>query len=224
MKSICLVIAALIINTKSNAQNQVGIFVGPQATQSHYTIDGNKQENELRYGFQAGVMMKVPFEGNIYFNPAVFYSMKGYKVSFTHYAFPPDVNAVDNQTTLHTVEIAPLLQVDLGKKPGHFFIKAGPSIDVQLFGKEKFNLASGGRVERKMKFSFGDYGHFAASLIGQFGYETVDGFSIFAHYAHGVGSINNADGGPRIKHRVYSITIGKYLKRKKIIIDTRNRE
>jgi len=208
----------------SFAQNKIGLYAGPQATRSHYTISGRQQDNEFRYGFHTGVLMKVPFEGNLYFSPTVFYSMKGYKVKFRNYAFPPDLQAVDNNLIMHTLEMAALLQYDFGKKPGRFFIKAGPSIDFQLFGKEEYNLSTGGTVKRNLKFSFSDYGHFAASMLGQFGYETVDGFFVFANYTHGLGSINNADEGPRIKHRVFSISIGKFLNRNKIIIDTRNQE
>lgn len=224
MRSVCLLICSLGIVCSSFCQNQVGIFAGPQATRTLYTILNQKQENEFKYGFHAGVMMKVPFEGNLYFAPAVFYSMKGYKVNFTSYAFPPDVQAVDNNTTIHTAEMAALLQYDLGKSPSHFFIKAGPSLDFQLFGKEEYHLSTGGKVNRNMKFSYGDYGHFSANMLAQFGYETVDGFTIFANYTHGMASINNADGGPKIRHRVFSISIGKYFNRKKIVIDTRNKE
>lgn len=224
MKSFFLSTLALLCTLLSHSQNQVGIFFGPQATQTKYTILNQKQKNEFKYGFQAGVNMKTPFEGNLYFAPAVFYSMKGYKVKFTDFAFPPDVNAVDNKTIIHTFEIAPLLQYDFGQNPGHVFIRGGPTLDFQLFGKEEYNLASGTRVKQNMKFSYGDYGHFSANAIAQIGYETVDDFMIFAQYTHGLASINNADGGPRIRHRVFGISIGKYLNKKKIIIDTRNRE
>jgi hypothetical protein len=155
--------------------------------------------------------MKALFEGRLYFAPAVFYSLKGYKVTFSRYAYPPDPNAQDNNTTLHTFEIAPMLQYDFSDQPGHLFIKAGPSIDFQIAGKEKFNLLSGGSVDRSMKFSFGDYGRFGTSAIAQFGYETGSGFILFAQYTHGLGSINNFDEGPKIRHRVWGISLGKYF-------------
>ncbi|MBM3414960.1 MAG: PorT family protein [Bacteroidetes bacterium] len=103
---------------------------------------------------------------------------------------------MDNDVTLHTFELAPMLQYNFSEEDGHFFIKAGPSIDVQLFGKEKFNKSGGGSVNRNMKFSFGDYGRFGANLLLQAGYETAGGFVIFAHYTHGIGSIVNTDNGP----------------------------
>ena len=39
-----------------------------------------------------------------------------------------------------------------------------------------------------------------------------------------LGSINNADYGPRIRHRVFGVSIGKYFKKKNITLDTHNKE
>ncbi len=225
MKRFCLLSVFVTASFIAGAQNQVSIFAGPQATAARYTIQKQLQKNEtVKYGFHIGTSMKVPFEGNIYFAPAVFYSLKGYHVNFIQFVFPPDADAINNNTTLHTFELAPMLQVDLGSNPNHFFIKAGPSLDFQLSGKESFELETGEQVDRSMKFSYGDYGRVAANLIGQFGFETGGGFLVYTQYSHGVGSINNADEGPRIRHRVYGLTIGKYFKNKKIVIDTRNRQ
>ncbi len=224
MKRFYLSVFTLLFAFMASSQVQFGIFAGPQATATRYTILNEKQKNDFKYGFQAGLNLKVPFDGNLYFAPAAFYSMKGYKVTFTQYLFPPDVNAKDNNTTIHTFELAALLQYDLGNGPSTFFIKAGPSLDFQLFGKEKFNLMNGGSVSRNMKFSYGDYGHYSANMLAQVGYETSSGFMLFAQYTHGMASLNNADGGPKIRHRAYGISIGKYLNRKKIVLDTKNRE
>jgi hypothetical protein len=224
MKNIYALSFALFITLTVNSQVEVGLFVGPQATAARYTILNQKQKGEYKYGFQAGVGFKVPFENRLFFAPAGFYSLKGYNVTFTQFAFPPDVNAKDNNTTIHTFELAALLQYDLSGQPGHAFIKAGPSLDFHLFGKETYNLMNGESVSRNMKFSNGDYGHFSANMLAQFGYETSGGFMIFVQYTHGMASTSNADGGPKIRHRAYGISIGKYLNRKKIVIDTKNKE
>jgi hypothetical protein len=215
MKSGFLSVIMFCIFINGWSQNQTGIFFGPQATSASYSVFSIKQDNKTKFGFQAGVNMKVPFEGNLYFAPAAFYSLKGYKVNFTEYSYPPSADAKDNNTTLHTFELAALLQYDLGKNPGHFFIRTGPSLDFQLIGKEKFNLKAGGTVDRNMKFSYVDYGHFSANLLGHFGYETADGFFIFLQYTLGLASINNFDGGPLIRHRAYGISVGRYLHHKK---------
>ncbi|MBK5271498.1 MAG: hypothetical protein JJE22_10840 [Bacteroidia bacterium] len=66
-----------------------------------------------------------------------------------------------------------------------------------------------------MKFSYTDYGHFSANMLAQFGYETGSGLILFAQYSFGLASINNADYGPEIRHRIYGISIGKYINSKK---------
>jgi len=225
MRSVLLVFITLFITSFCWGQNHFGIFAGPQATTTSYKVNGVKQENKFKYGFMAGAGFKLPFEGKLYFAPALFYSMKGYKVNFTQYASPPDVNAIDNNTTIHCLELAALLQYDFSDQPGHVFIKGGPSLDFLLFGNEKYNLAGGGSIDRKMPFSLGsDYGHFSGNLLAQLGYESANGFVIFAQYTHGLANINNTDRGPQIRNRAYGISIGKYFSRKKIVIDTRNRE
>jgi hypothetical protein len=203
----------LLITIIASSQVKFDLFAGPQATATHYTILNVKQKNDLKFGFQAGLGLKVPFENKLSFSPAAFYSMKGYKVTLNQPSFPPDSNAKDNNTTIHTFELAALLQYDFNNQPDHFFIKGGPSLDFQLFGKETFNLKAGGSVSRNMKFSYADYGHYSANMLAQFGYETGNGLLIFAQYSHGLASINNADGGPAIRHRVYGISIGKYINR-----------
>ncbi len=223
MRKLLPVLFLLHIATVTLAQNQLMIFAGPQMTSANYSVKGIKQETSYKFGFNAGVGMKVPFEGPLYFVPSVFYSMKGYDVVFTAFSFPPDPDAANNSTVIHTFEIAPLLQIVLGKGDGHAFIGGGPSFDVQLFGQEKFDLKAGGTVDRKMPFGFAEYGHFSMNALLRLGYEN-NSFMICAQYSHGLASINNFDGGPIIKHKGFGITIGKFFNKKKVVMDTRNKE
>ncbi len=208
MKRSLLSVPVFLLACSAWAQPTFGFFGGPQTTSTRYTIRNQKQKNEYKYGFQAGVSMKVPFEEKLYFAPAAFYSLKGYKVKYSQFLFPPSVTAVDNNTTMHTFELAAMLQYDFGNGPGNVFIKAGPSLDFQLFGKETFKQMDGVTVSRNIRYSYTEYGRYAASMLMQLGYETSGGFMIFAQYSHGMGSLNNARGGPKIKHRGYGISIG----------------
>jgi hypothetical protein len=217
-------VTALLLSLDCPGQPDFGIFAGPQATSANYTVRGVKQETDFKFGFMAGAGLKLPFETQVYFTPAIYYSMKGYKVKFSEFSYPPDEQASDNDTRIHCLELAPLLQLDFTAQPSHLFIKAGPALDFQLFGNEKYNLKTGGSVDRKMPFSFADYGNYSANAILQFGYETVSGLVVFAQYSHGIASINNFDGGPKIRHRVFGISVGKYFKKEKLTIDTRNKE
>ena len=203
--------AALLLFMNCSGQTSFGIFGGPQATSANYKVFGKKQSTDYKFGFMLGAGFKLPFEKKLFFAPVMYYSMKGYKVKFTEFSYPPDPSAIDNDTRIHCIELAPLLQFDFSNEPSHFFIKGGPGLDFQLFGNEKYNLANGSKVDRKMPFSFGDYGNYSANAHIQFGYESSSGLFLSAQYSHGLSSINNFDGGPKIRHRVFGLIVGKNL-------------
>ena len=215
MKKTCLTAVLTFSIFFCSAQVQWGLFGGPQTTSTKYTIDGKKQPTTPKYGFQLGASLKAPFENKLYFSPAAYYSLKGYKVNFNQPSYPPDTLAIDNNTTIHTFELAALLQYDFNTRPNHFFVKFGPSLDFQISGKEKFNRSNRTTVEQDMVFSFTSYGRYGANMLMQIGYETNDGLLFFAQYSHGLWNMNNVDNGPGIWHRVVGISIGKYLNRKK---------
>ncbi|HEY9362165.1 MAG TPA: porin family protein [Chitinophagaceae bacterium] len=218
MKSASFIAFLLIIFFDSYGQGppEFGLFAGPQATSALYFVNNVKQETDYKYGFQAGASFKVPFDNQLYFSPAIYYSKKGYEVQLKDKAYPPSTLAKNNSTTIHTIEIGGFLQFDFSKQPATFFIKAGPAFDYAFSGTEKFDLVDGTAADQNMKFSYADYGHYSASMIGAFGYETASRFMIFIQYSHGLGNINNNDGGPRITHRVLGLSIGKYFNNKKI--------
>ena len=216
--------ATIVLFTLSaNSQVSYGVFAGPQVTGAHYTIRDKKQESSSKIGVNAGFQIKVPFEGRLSFAPSVMYNLRGYKVKFDSPAFPPDSSAIDNNTSYHTFELAFLLQYDFNLEPGHFFIRAGPSLDFILAGNETFNTNMNTTVDRPMKFSFGDYGAYLASVILQFGYEAKKGLFVYAYYNYCLISMNNADYGPHIGNRAFGFTIGKYFKKKKTVIDSPNK-
>lgn len=219
MKKIYLLLVSTSITIAAAAQPEFGVFGGGQITSASFStpeinLGKTKQETEMKFGFQAGGMARMQFEGGLYFSPAAFYSLKGFKVALTRPSLLPDTAAIANDVTLHTFEIAPLFQYNFSKEESHFFVKAGPSFDVQIKGKEKFTKRSGELISRNMRFSFGDYGRLGANLLLHLGYETGSGLVFFAHYTHGIGSIVNTDNGPTIKHRAAGISIGKFFNRK----------
>jgi len=210
----------LLFTLPANSQVSYGVFAGPQVTGAHYTIRDKKQESSSKIGVNAGFQIKVPFEGRLSFAPSVMYNLRGYKVKFDRPAAPPDSSAIDNNTSYHTFELACLLQHDFNLKPGHFFIRVGPSLDFILAGNETFHTNMNTTVDRPMKFSFGDYGAYLASVIVQVGYEAKKGLFVYAHYNYGLISMNNADNGPHIGNRAFGFTIGKYFKKKKAVTGT----
>jgi hypothetical protein len=221
MKKIVVVAFCFSIVITASAQNLWSVFGGPQSTSARYKVSDKSQDTENKWGFQLGSSLKIPFENQIYFAPHVYYSLKGYVVELKDPANPPGQDAVKNDVSVHTIELAPLLQIDFSKKPSHMFVRFGPSIDIAFKGKEIIDLNNGSRVERDMVFSFSNYGRFTSSAIAHLGYETPKGFYLFGHFAYGLGSMNNADGGPTIRHNIFGISIGKYFGHNPNIIDTR---
>jgi hypothetical protein len=224
MKFFLPIAVFLFMHTCAQSQAQFSVFGGPQVTSASYAVKSVKQNTSYKAGFQLGAGMKVPFDTRLFFAPAAFYSMKGYKVKYTLGAYPPDSFATDNNTLFHTFELGFLLQYDFNDKPSHWFIKVGPTLDFQLFGNEKFNSTQAGFVDRKLPFGYDKYGHFSANALLQLGYETQSGFFIFGHYSHGLGNVNNADLGPSIRHRAFGISVGKLFGKNSLVMDTRNKE
>lgn len=219
MKRICsaaLVLGLMLaINNTLQAQNRLGIFAGPQITRAKYRINEAHQPVTARYGMSAGLTYKVVFDNQLFFTPALFYSQKGYKVTFNQQATPPSRMALNNDVRVHTLETALLLHYDFSTQPGHFFIKAGPSFDISLAGREKFDTLSGSKpVSRPMTFSFASYGYTTTSMMLHLGYETKNSLFFSVFYSHGMGNFNNADDGPDIRHRVAGLNLGYYFKRK----------
>src|SRR5215218_2343657 len=159
---------SLVILSCQTSFSQVtyGFFGGPQMTTAKYKVGEEKQPTEFKPGFQLGATMKIPFDNRLYFGPAVYYSMKGYKVKLNKPSFPPAEAAINNEVTLHTLELAPLLHLDFSNQPNHFFVKFGPAIDIAFSGKEKFDTLGGtSPIERPMHFAFTEYGRFTAQAI-----------------------------------------------------------
>ena len=224
MKFITTPLLFLIIPMLASSQVEWTVFGGPQASSAGYKIRDEKQKSSFKYGFQTGVGMKVAFESQLYFAPSIFYSMKGYKVKFTQYQAPPDVTAIDNDTRMHTLETAVPLQLDFSASPSHGFIRTGPTLDFQLFAKEKYHTLSGGTVSRPMKFGYNDYGRYSANWILHLGYESENGLTVFATASIGLASLDNVDEGPDIRHRTFGFCLGWKFHNSRLVMDTRNKE
>jgi Outer membrane protein beta-barrel domain len=216
MKRIVIFFTGLFCCDSIYSQAEFQIFVGPHISSTNYSIKSVTQPTDSKVGFHVGAGYKITFDGILFFSPSISYAMRGYKVQFNQPSYPPDLLAIDNNTTFHEIDVDPLLQFDLSKKANHPFIKVGPSFNFILWGKESYNLATGESIDRNLKLSTtNNYGRYNASLVGQFGYETSKGLIIYAYYLRGLISMNNEEQGPSIYNSMYGLTLGKFLKSKK---------
>ncbi|HEY2720797.1 MAG TPA: porin family protein [Chitinophagaceae bacterium] len=216
MKGILIFPLAFLYTITAQAQVSFGIFAGPHESSAIYSVKNTKQSTDYKFGFHIGAEFKIPFENKLSFSPAVSYRELGYKVVFNTPSYPPDLLAINNNTRFHEMDLDFLLQYDFGKKPGKFFLKAGPSLGLIVAGQEHFDLATGEHVDRPMKFSvLNSYGRYGAAVVVQLGFETTHGLVIQADFVQDLISMNNEEEGPSIRNRLLGITIGKYLKSKK---------
>jgi hypothetical protein len=204
----------LLFLTNGQAQAQIRIFGGPQLSSAKYSIRNAPQKTDFKPGFMAGISYASHVEGPLYFVPTLYFSRKGYKVTYDRPASPPDSGARNNDASLHTIAIAPLLHVNLGEGKNHFFVRLGPGIDVGISGKEVFDSAGRATIDRAMRFGPTSYSPATAFATLQFGYETTAGLSLFAHYEHGLSNLNNADRGPMILHRIAGVSLAWRLQKK----------
>ena len=121
---VLLIAMALLATHFVNCQIYFAASAGPQATGVHYVVDHKTQESSYKLGVNAGLQLKIPLEGRLYFAPSIMYNLRGYKVK---YSTPPDLpnpEAIDNNTSFHTIELGFLFQHDFKIVESLTFIKA----------------------------------------------------------------------------------------------------
>ena len=209
----CLLFFSFLFLARAHAQ--LTVFGGPQITSAKYLIRNVEQQTSSKQGFLAGVGLKSLIEGPAYFTPMLFFSQKGYKVSFDRPAYPPDSAAKNNNTTIRAIELAPLVQFNLSKKANYVYLRVGPSADFNISGRESFDSTGNKRITRNMPFDFGGYSYVTLSANVHLGFQHQSGFTAFAFYQYGLSSLNNADYGPEIYHRVGGIALGYKFGKKK---------
>lgn len=205
--------ASLLIMFSVQAQDmdhfQLSGFVTPQLNSPTYRVDGVAQSVTQKIGFQAGVGAKIAWDKNLYFSPELFYSLKSYNVDYNTFTNIPEPGAINNSYTVNTIELALLPEYDFK----HWFIKTGPTIDLQLSGTEQFTLKDGNVVKRKIPFAFWKYGFVGINLQTRLGWQNEQ-FFVAGSWGYGLTNMANADDGPTIKYNTYGITIGLFINHK----------
>lgn len=190
-----------------SARAQVRLFGGAQITTANYSIRNAEQPTTSRLGFLGGIGLTNQIEGPLYFSPSLYYSRKGYKVTYNRQANPPDSAALNNRVTVNAICFSPQLQWNFSGGPRYFFVRLGPSLDVAFNGREVFDTTGGPPVDRSMLFSSLGYSPITASANVQVGFAQQKGLGFFAFYEHGLSSLNNKDFGPVILHRIGGVAV-----------------
>lgn len=202
-----VLLSFLLLCLQISTLSQVRVFAGPQMTTAAYSIRNVDQPTEWKGGFMAGIGLTNQVEGPLYFSPSLYFSRKGYKVTFNSPSVPPASAAKNNNTAINSIALAPLLQFNLSKKKNHIFFRFGPAIEVAISGKEIFDTAANKTVNRSMLFDPTAYSRTTFFATAHLGFEHQSGVGIFAYYEHGLSSLNNADLGPTILNRVVGVSL-----------------
>ncbi|RYY40416.1 MAG: PorT family protein [Chitinophagaceae bacterium] len=210
----CLIAGTLLANGASAQKTEFGFIAGPQFTNSTYYLHGKKQATTGKFGGHAGAIARIPFEGRLFFTPSLYYSMKGFSVTLTDTSSNPGIDAVANDLRIHAFELSPLFTIYVGRATDSGpYVQFGPSIDMNVAGREKVTVKNGAVVSRNMSFSGQGYSRLTPSVVLRFGVQTPKGFFVNAHILQGIGSLNNNDFGPAIRHRVFGLSVGKFFLR-----------
>ncbi|RYY88383.1 MAG: PorT family protein [Chitinophagaceae bacterium] len=208
-------LAGLLAHSASAQKTDFGFLAGPQYTNSTYSLRGQQQPTKGKPGGHIGAIARIPFEGRLFFTPSFYYTLKGFSVVLSDTSSNPGIDAVANDLRIHAMELSPLFTIYIGRATDHGpYVQFGPSLDMNFAGREHITLKNGNTVDRSMSFSGQGYSRLTPSVVFRIGAQTPKGFFVNAHILQGIGSLNNNDYGPSIRHRVFGLSVGKFFLRK----------
>jgi hypothetical protein len=201
-KHLCLLPMMMLCSIIVSAQVQFGFKGG-----LHYTDAKalNNQGENLSVsgagGIHLGAQMKVSFDKNLYFIPQMQYAYKNFTIEYNN------TDTASIQMKMHYLEIPLLLEYSLVKENKGFFFQFGPSLSVAIAGNETITGKAGGTQNKPIKYAFNAYGRMEANLVTNAGYQFNPYMQFTFGYAHGLGSIVNADLGPQITPRMFTASL-----------------
>lgn len=147
MKAKLISIAALFLISAMSLQAQTTFGVQGGINFQNITGKddaGDKLENDLTLGFHIGAIARIPVAPDFYFQPGLFYSMKGAQQEPEVPEIPVKA-ASDNNLVMHLSYIEMplnlLFRPQLGN--GHILLGFGPYVAYGISGKTKYKSYSG---------------------------------------------------------------------------------
>ena len=196
------VIAAALFTTTTNAQSKTtfGIRAGINFQNLNgKNSDGDKLDNKLKTGFNAGVNAEVPVGSDFYVQPGVLFSTKGAKFS--------DVNGgVSRNLSYIEIPVNFLYKPELGE--GRVLLGFGPYAAFAVggntkIGSNKTDLEFGGDVGESKRFDAG------ANLLA--GYEFTNKLSFQLNAGLGLVNMYNrldSDKKTTVKNTGFGVSVG----------------
>lgn len=212
MKSLLLTATiCLFLSAASFAQSLGKIEYGIKGGYSHVFSDFSAAKTEGFSGGYAGLMMKIPFDNRLFFNPQIDFNYRGMKTN----ALPAGTYSKLSEVQFR---LMPVVQIDFkhpSQNENSMFIMTGPSLGFGLTGKQTKQDGNGVPVNADLKYGFQYYGRYDASWHAGLGYETTSGLRILVDYTYGFGNMINTDNAPSLRYHTVSAGIGYWFGRKK---------
>jgi hypothetical protein len=190
-----------------SGQTNLGVKAGYNYSTATIMENGVKQKTGYVSGYGAAIMLKTWFDGVLHFSPYIAYNRIGYSYS------PMGNHIKQIENTIHYIDVVPALSFDFPVGPARSFIAGfGPVIGFAISGKEKSTDENGISTEKKMVFSFGDYGRYDAGLTANIGYR-FNKYLLEISYRYSLTDMeNNEDINRDIRTRMFNMSVGYYFR------------
>jgi len=215
MRKTFLLAAAIVIASLSlpAQKTRLGFTAGTAISNYHAKVDGSSDDGKAIVGITAGLLADVSLSGNFSFQPALNLTQKGTKDQ-------QDVGGITEKVQLHGYHAELLLNClyNAPSNAGNFFIGAGPSVSIGLFGKWKDSF--GGDVQTEnVKFGNSDEDDLKSLDLGAnvlAGFCFPNGLLIAANFNQGLNNLfSGSSGGATLKSHYFGIRLGFLLNKKK---------
>ncbi len=209
MKTIlCLLTSYVLFINCSNAQS-IGITAGPAFSFYEISVDNISITSDIKTGFSGGLVSHIPISKYLSLRPELKYVQKGGKLS--------EEGSTD-KLTLNYLELPLNFVFNTITSKGMFFVGVGPSVNIGIAGKEKWNYDDGETGEEKVNFGSNpddDFKAFELGINALTGYQFKSGFFVSANYNAGLSNVaNNFDYDSQYHNWYFGINIGFMFKNK----------
>ena len=169
--------------------------------------DGEKLDNKLKPGFNAGVTVDIPFGRDFYFQPGLLFSTKGAK---------QDLGDETGKLTLNYLELPLNFVYKAPVGTGAVLLGAGPYAAYGIGGKYKVGDESADVKFKKEPENGGAddaiyFKPFDAGLNLLVGYEFTPNISLQLNAQLGLANINAYDDDAKLRNTGYGVSVGLKL-------------
>jgi len=188
------------ISTTSFAQIRWGVKAGLNiANVTAKTDAGSIDFYKNKTGFHLGVTAEVPVSGNLFFEPALLFTTKGYKI---------DESLIKGSANINIIELPLNLLYKFDVSSVKLFALAGPYVGFALSGKSKVDGQETESIKIGTNKDEDNYKPLDFGLNFGAGVE-ISNITVGVQYGLGLANLSpQTDGGFSAKNKVIGISVG----------------